>query len=184
MSGSVAIHTSSLELSLGTIHLACTPRGLCLSVLGSERAWAELAAWTARHEDGARIVETTEGLTEAIEQLRAYDGGALGAFELELDLRGTPFQLRVWEELRRIPCGVVRTYGQLAARLGKPGASRAVGGANGRNPIPLIVPCHRVIASNGIGGFTGGLEWKERLLAHEGVAADLLGREHEAARHR
>ena len=90
-------------------------------------------------------------------------------FDLDLDLRGTPFQLRVWDELQRIPQGEVRTYGELAASLGQPGAGRAVGGANGRNPIPLIVPCHRVVASDGLGGFTGGLEWKERLLAHEGV---------------
>jgi methylated-DNA-[protein]-cysteine S-methyltransferase len=108
-------------------------------------------------------------LEEAIEQLEAYAQGALKSFDLSLDLRGTPFQLRVWQALREIPFGEQRTYGQIAASLGQPGASRAVGGANGKNPIPLIVPCHRVVASNGLGGFTGGLKWKECLLAHEGT---------------
>ncbi len=167
MSAPVTIHTSAVELSFGKVHLACTTSGLCLTVLGSERARGQLQAWMDRHEPDAQVVETTAGLEEAIAQLEAYDAGSLREFDLALDLRGTPFQLRVWEELQRIPHGEVRTYGELAARLGKPGASRAVGGANGKNPIPLIVPCHRVVASDGLGGFTGGLEWKERLLAHE-----------------
>ena len=168
----MAIHTSAVELSFGTVHLACAERGLCLTVLGRERAQGQLDAWRLRHEPGAQVVETTAGLEEVTAQLEAYDAGSLCEFDLELDLRGTPFQLRVWEELQRIPHGEVCTYGELAARLGKPGASRAVGGANGKNPVPLIVPCHRVVASNGLGGFTGGLEWKERLLAHEKNAMD------------
>ncbi len=170
MSAPVTIHTSAVDLSLGRVHLACTTRGLCLSVLGSERAPGQLQAWMDRHEPAAEVVKATEGLEGVIEQLQAYDAGSLREFDLDLDLRGTPFQLRVWEELQRIPHGEVRTYGELATSLGQRGASRAVGGANGRNPIPLIVPCHRVVASDGIGGFTGGLEWKERLLAHEGGA--------------
>ena len=168
----MAIHTSAVELSFGKVHLACTESGLCLTVLGSERARGQLQAWMDRHEPDAQVVETTAGLEEVIAQLEAYDAGSLREFDLPLDLRGTPFQLRVWEELQRIPHGEVRTYGELATSLGQPGASRAVGGANGRNPIPLIVPCHRVVASDGLGGFTGGLEWKERLLAHEKNAMD------------
>jgi len=165
----VAIHTSAVELSFGTIYLARTERGLCLTVLGRERAKGQLDAWMDRHDPEAQVVETTAGLEGVIAQLQAYDAGSLRDFDLTLDLRGTFFQLRVWDELQRIPHGEVRTYGELAARLGKPGASRAVGGANGKNPIPLIVPCHRVIAHDGLGGFTGGLEWKECLLAHEGA---------------
>ena len=165
----MAIHTSAVELSFGTVHLACAERGLCLTVLGSERAAGQLDAWRLRHEPEAKVVETTAGLEEAIAQLEAYDAESLREFDLALDLRGTPFQLRVWGELQRIPQGEVRTYGEIAERLGQLGASRAVGGANGKNPIPLIVPCHRVVASDGIGGFTGGLAWKERLLAHEGI---------------
>ena len=88
-----------------------------------------------------------------------------------LDLsRGTNFRRRVWDELLRIPRGATRTYGELAEELGKRRAARAVGGACGANPIPVLIPCHRVLAaSGGLGGFSGGLEWKRRLLALEGV---------------
>lgn len=92
-----------------------------------------------------------------------------------LDLsRGTKFRLRVWDELRRIPRGDTCSYGEIAEELGKRRAARAVGGACGANPIPVLIPCHRVLAANGsLGGFSGGLEWKRRLLAIEGVL--LLG---------
>lgn len=88
-----------------------------------------------------------------------------------LDLSGgTKFRLRVWAELRRIPRGETRSYGEIADELGKRKAARAVGGACGANPIPVLIPCHRVLAaSGGLGGFSGGLEWKRRLLAIEGV---------------
>jgi methylated-DNA-[protein]-cysteine S-methyltransferase len=88
-----------------------------------------------------------------------------------LDLSGgTKFRLRVWAELRRIPRGETRSYGEIADELGKRRAARAVGGACGANPIPVLIPCHRVLAANGgLGGFSGGLEWKRRLLAIEGV---------------
>lgn len=167
MSSRLKVHTSSVQLSLGRVHLARTPEGLCLTVLGAARAPGQLDAWVARHAPGADVIETSAGLEEAMAQLQAYDAGALREFDLELDLRGTPFQLRVWDQLQQIPFGEQRTYGEVAARLDKPGGSRAVGGANGRNPVPLIVPCHRVVASDGLGGLTGGLEWKRRLLAHE-----------------
>ncbi|MFJ8358009.1 methylated-DNA--[protein]-cysteine S-methyltransferase [Streptomyces sp. NPDC093984] len=105
---------------------------------------------------------------EAEEQLEAYFAGELKEFTLELRLHGTPFQRGVWEQLRRIPYGETRSYGQLADALGKPGASRAVGLANGRNPIGIIVPCHRVIgASGGLTGYGGGLDRKRRLLEFE-----------------
>jgi O-6-methylguanine DNA methyltransferase len=84
--------------------------------------------------------------------------------------RGTTFQRRVWEELRRLRPGQTRTYGDLAARVGRPGAARAVGQACGANPVPVLIPCHRVLAAGGrLGGFSGGTGWKARLLAREGV---------------
>jgi O-6-methylguanine DNA methyltransferase len=88
-----------------------------------------------------------------------------------LDLSGhTPFRARVWEQLFRIPLGQTATYSQVAVRLGESGATRAVGGACGANPIPLIIPCHRVLAAGGkLGGFSGGLHWKRKLLAVEGI---------------
>lgn len=101
-------------------------------------------------------------------QLEAYFEGGLFEFDVPLSLTGTPFQRRVWEELRRIPYGTTISYGELARRVGNPAASRAVGSANGKNPISIIVPCHRVIASDGsLGGFGGGLDRKEWLLSLE-----------------
>ncbi len=105
------------------------------------------------------------------QQLKAYFAGVPADFSsLALDPRGTPFQLRVWQELRRIPRGQAISYNELAQRLGNPKASRAVGQANGRNPIPIIIPCHRVINANGsLGGYSSGLDRKRWLLRHEGA---------------
>ncbi|MFJ9351878.1 methylated-DNA--[protein]-cysteine S-methyltransferase [Streptomyces sp. NPDC101237] len=106
--------------------------------------------------------------TEAGEQLAGYFAGDLTEFTLELRLDGTPFQRSVWEQLRLIPYGQTRSYGELAGALGSPQASRAVGLANGRNPIGIIVPCHRVIGANGgLTGYGGGLPRKRRLLDFE-----------------
>ncbi|MFF4690619.1 methylated-DNA--[protein]-cysteine S-methyltransferase [Streptomyces sp. NPDC001307] len=108
----------------------------------------------------------------AQEQLSAYFAGELKRFTLQLALRGTPFQRGVWQELTRIPYGETRTYGQLADSLGKPQASRAVGLANGKNPVGIIVPCHRVIGSDGsLTGYGGGLDRKRRLLDFERAGA-------------
>ncbi|GGR98253.1 methylated-DNA--protein-cysteine methyltransferase [Streptomyces aureoverticillatus] len=104
----------------------------------------------------------------AIDQLEAYFAGGLKEFDLPLCLDGTPFQRSVWQQLLEIPYGQTRTYGELAEALGNPAASRAVGLANGKNPISVIVPCHRVIgASGGLTGYGGGLDRKQRLLAFE-----------------
>ncbi|TWF82945.1 methylated-DNA--[protein]-cysteine S-methyltransferase [Kitasatospora viridis] len=106
----------------------------------------------------------------AADQLAAYFAGELREFELPLAPHGTPFQQRVWEQLRRIPYGETRSYGELALALGAPNASRAVGLANGRNPIGVIVPCHRVVGADGsLTGYGGGLPRKRMLLALEGA---------------
>ncbi|WP_069169604.1 methylated-DNA--[protein]-cysteine S-methyltransferase [Streptomyces griseus] len=105
---------------------------------------------------------------ETVRQLDAYFAGELAEFDLPLHLQGTAFQREVWNGLRRIPYGATRSYGELAAELGRPQASRAVGLANGRNPVGIIVPCHRVIGASGsLTGYGGGLERKRRLLAFE-----------------
>ncbi|MBO1331160.1 methylated-DNA--[protein]-cysteine S-methyltransferase [Streptomyces sp. VRA16 Mangrove soil] len=107
-----------------------------------------------------------------IDQLNTYFQGELTEFDLPLDLHGTPFQRSVWAQLRRIPYGETRTYGELAEALGKPNASRAVGLANGKNPVGVIVPCHRVIGAGGdLTGYGGGLDRKRRLLDFERGAA-------------
>ena len=104
----------------------------------------------------------------ALDQLDAYFAGARTDFDLALAPRGTPFQHAVWDALRTIPYGETRSYGEIAGAIGRPTASRAVGAANGRNPLPIVVPCHRVIGSTGkLTGFGGGLETKAALLEFE-----------------
>ncbi|MFD7458119.1 MULTISPECIES: methylated-DNA--[protein]-cysteine S-methyltransferase [unclassified Streptomyces] len=111
---------------------------------------------------------STGPFAEAEEQLEAYFAGERTEFTLPLRLHGTPFQRTVWEHLRTIPYGETRTYGQLADALGNPKASRAVGLANGRNPVGIIVPCHRVVGADGsLTGYGGGLDRKRRLLDFE-----------------
>jgi methylated-DNA-[protein]-cysteine S-methyltransferase len=106
--------------------------------------------------------------SETIRQLHAYFAGDLENFNLQLAPEGTPFQLEVWRRLCDIPYGETISYGQLASQIGNPKASRAVGLANGSNPIPIVIPCHRVIGSNGkLTGYGGGLPIKEKLLALE-----------------
>ena len=110
-------------------------------------------------------------LIEALEQLTAYFKGERQAFDLPLDISlGTDFQQRVWQQLQKIPHGETISYATLAQRVGNPKGYRAVANANGRNPFSIIIPCHRVIASDGkLGGYTGGLDKKEYLLALEGI---------------
>ena len=111
-------------------------------------------------------------LVEAEQQLREYFAGTRTEFTLPLDVVGTPFQRQVWEALRTIPFGETRSYSEIAAQIGSPRAVRAVGAANGRNPLSIVAPCHRVIGASGkLTGFAGGLEVKARLLALESKAA-------------
>ena len=112
--------------------------------------------------------ENPSALAEVVRQLRAYFVGELEAFDISLAPKGTPFQQKVWSELQKIPYGDTISYGELARRIGNSNASRAVGLANGSNPIPIVIPCHRVIGSNGkLTGYGGGLPIKEKLLALE-----------------
>jgi methylated-DNA-[protein]-cysteine S-methyltransferase len=114
-------------------------------------------------------------LLEAGEQLMAYFAGKLREFRLPLEMKGTDFQLRVWNLLLQIPYGETRNYGDLARALGAPAAVRAVGGANGANPVAIVVPCHRVIGANGtLTGYGGGLPLKRRLLDLERSHTGLL----------
>jgi methylated-DNA-[protein]-cysteine S-methyltransferase len=112
----------------------------------------------------------------ARQQLDAYFEGDLQNFDLPLSMAGTPFQKQVWRGLQAIPYGTTISYAELASRIGRPGASRAVGAANGRNPIGIIVPCHRVIGANGtLTGYGGGLDRKEWLISHEAAAVGGVG---------
>ncbi|WP_445164116.1 methylated-DNA--[protein]-cysteine S-methyltransferase [Mycobacterium sp. Dal123C01] len=110
----------------------------------------------------------------AVAQLEAYFAGELTDFDVELELQGTEFQRRVWKALLTIPFGETRSYGEIAQQIGAPGAARAVGLANGHNPIAIVVPCHRVIGANGsLTGFGGGLDRKRTLLELENQCANL-----------
>ena len=114
------------------------------------------------------FVQGSDRTAQLREEISEYYSGERREFTVKLADSGTPWQRKVWEALRSIPFGETRSYSQLADMIGRPGAARAVGGANGCNRVPLVVPCHRVIAADGtLGGFNGGLHLKERLLEHE-----------------
>ncbi len=124
--------------------------------------------YMAPHEIGDGWRRDDAVLLPAVEQLESYFAGDLREFDVPLTLDGTDFQRRVWTALRAIPYGTTISYGELARRIGQPTASRAVGAANGCNPISIIVPCHRVIGANGtLTGYGGGLDRKQWLLKHE-----------------
>jgi len=166
------LYWSSLPSAQGLCTVIATEEGVCwMGTPGTSRE--EGLAWLERRLPIARVVEgeAIEPLRLAIEQLRHYFAGERIQFSCPLDLRGTAFQVAVWRELYRIPYGSTRTYAQIAEAIGHPKAVRAVGAANGANPVAVIVPCHRVIGSNGtLTGYGGGLPMKQWLLALEGVA--------------
>jgi len=141
-----------------------------LLLAGSHEALCQVRFHGGRDLIGARVEwqENPEPFREAVRQLEAYFSGTLKSFDLPLKLEGTEFQKTVWQALQEIPYGETWSYGQLAGHIGKPQAMRAVGAANGRNPIPVIIPCHRVIGADGsLTGFGGGLPIKQKLLELE-----------------
>ena len=143
--------------------------GLALRLVSSDSGLTaiDFAPWRA--VEGKRNDRNPLAL-EAARQLRAYFAGELRQFDLPLDLHGTDFQRRVWKKLVGIPYGETRSYRQIAQAIGSPQAVRAVGAANGANPIPIVVPCHRVIGASGkLVGYGGGLPLKKRLLELEGA---------------
>ncbi len=173
-----ATHTLVIKSPVGP--LALTTNGISLTsvLFVSEEPLDEGAA--AQDVPGVEAIpQSVPVLVEARRQFESYFNGALREFQLPLAARGTPFQQRVWAELRRIPYGTTASYGEIALRLGLPvGASRAVGTANGANPIAIIVPCHRVIGANGrLTGYAGGLDRKRFLLGLEApvLAGSLFG---------
>ena len=146
----------SVSSPIGSLTLVASDRGLCAVNWGSVRA--------GRPSDNPVLRATATQLDE-------YFAGTRRVFDLPLDLRGTPFQNRTWRALAEIPYGATVSYGEQAGRLGIPRAARAVGAANGSNPLPIVLPCHRVIGANGaLTGYGGGLDVKRWLLAHEAGA--------------
>ncbi|MEO6579969.1 MAG: methylated-DNA--[protein]-cysteine S-methyltransferase [Sphingomicrobium sp.] len=154
-----------VESQLGPLLVAATSKGICRLTFNEDEGALRRRFPNAdiRKDDGT-IAEWVEGALLAIDHPEA-------APELPIDVRGTAFQEKVWQELRKIPLGETRSYADIAAAVGQPGAVRAVGTANGSNPVSVLVPCHRVIRSDGsLGGYGGGLSNKVKLLAAEGVA--------------
>lgn len=152
--------TRTVRTPLGTAEVTASRDGL---------RSCKLTACDVATRTGDRRAE--QHLDVAERELEAYFAGALRSFDTLLDPTGTPFQRGVWAALCRIPFGQTRSYAQLAEMVGNPAAVRAVGRANGANPLWIIVPCHRVIGSDGsLTGYAGGIETKRRLLSHEGVA--------------
>jgi O-6-methylguanine DNA methyltransferase len=161
------VFTASFDSPIGTLRIASTENGL--AYLGLPRGGGRgFAGWLARALPDARREEAFAPNRDAVRQVLEYLAAKRKTFDLPLDLRGTPFQRAVWAALLAIPYGETRSYAEVARTIRKPDAVRAVGAANGANPVPLVVPCHRVIQSGGkLGGFGGGLDLKRRLLAME-----------------
>ncbi|WP_299772718.1 methylated-DNA--[protein]-cysteine S-methyltransferase [uncultured Pseudoteredinibacter sp.] len=145
-----------IETPVGCLQICALEDGLCAILYAPEEGVSE---------------QSNEYTRLAKKQLQEYFNGKRKEFQLSLSVEGTDFQKQVWQQLKAIPFGECRSYGDIAQALNKPKAMRAVGAANGRNPLPIIVPCHRVIGSNGaLTGFAGGLDMKEWLLRHEGYS--------------
>ncbi len=153
---------ASMSSPVGKLWIASTEKGVCHIALSGRKAFFSTLR---RLFPEAEPEENSRANRGAIAQLQEYFAGTRREFDLPLDLRGTPFQLAVWRELQRIPYGTTVSYGELARRIGRPGAARAVGMANHYNPVPILIPCHRVIGSDGnLVGFGGGLDMKRLLL--------------------
>ena len=167
------ISTVEVDSPIGPFRIASTNAGICL--ISFADTWASAVPSIERRFDSIEYVGDTDP-HGAADRMRAYFAGRLTALdELPLDPGGTEFQQQVWRRVRKIPAGQTESYGIVARDIGKPTAVRAVGAANGQNPLPLVVPCHRVIGSTGeLRGYGGGLDRKRWLLAHEGVSGELF----------
>ncbi len=161
----------SLPTPLGELLLIADARHHLCAVEWKEKQESLIRVLSRRYKNDPFQLHNTSNPGGLTEKLSLYFAGELSVLDsLPVAAIGTPFQQQVWRALREIPCGTTITYGELASKLGRPGASRAVGMANGSNPISIVVPCHRVIGANGaLTGYAGGVQRKAWLLAHEGA---------------
>ncbi|HZU28579.1 MAG TPA: methylated-DNA--[protein]-cysteine S-methyltransferase [Bryobacteraceae bacterium] len=161
--GCSIVHVARVPSPIGELLVAATETSLCAVAFDNELS-------SLRRFAEATLIHDSDPLGAATAFRAYFDGDLRALSDLPVDTGGTPFQRTVWSALRRIPVGATTTYGQLAADLGRPTAMRAVGLANGSNPIAIVIPCHRVIGANGaLTGYGGGLHRKRWLLEHEGV---------------
>jgi O-6-methylguanine DNA methyltransferase len=161
------VHIARSSSPVGSFRVALTEAGLAYLEL-PHASGRGMRSWMDRHVPDAKLVDDDVPCRAAIDQVLDYLERGRTDFDLALDLRGTPFQKRVWDALLDIPYGESRSYADIARAVGQPKATRAVGMANNANPVALIVPCHRVIAADGsLGGYGGGADLKRKLLAME-----------------
>lgn len=161
------LFTARIETSIGSLRVASSEKGLAYIELPSESGRG-FGGWMKTHASGARVVERRTPNDAIIDQLLEYLDGTRRVFEIDLDLRATDFQKTVYKHVAKIGYGETLAYADIAEAMANPKAVRAVGAANGANPIPLVIPCHRVIARGGaLQGYAGGLDLKARLLAME-----------------
>ena len=161
------VHIARSNSPIGSIRVASTKLGLAYVEL-PHSSGRGMCDWIERYVPEHRRVDEVGPNAGALEQILEYLAGERTAFDIPLDLRGTPFQRAVWDVLLEIPYGESCSYAQVAHAIGRPNAQRAVGSANNANPVSLVVPCHRVIAADGsLGGYGGGQDLKARLLAME-----------------
>lgn len=163
------IYCTSFDSKIGLIYVASTDRGVC-KISVPRQTKRDFLRWLRENFDENEVVDNKSHNKEVIDQLTRYFNGKLAKFGVSVDLIGTPFQIRVWKELLRIPYGTTISYKQLARRIGTSKGFQAVGRANAANPIPIIVPCHRVIGTDGsLIGYASGIKTKEFLLKLEGA---------------
>jgi methylated-DNA-[protein]-cysteine S-methyltransferase len=163
------VYCTSFNSRIGTIHIASTKKGVCkIAIPGQTRK--EFQAWLQKHFPDAEKVEAGKQNKKIIDELNRYFDRKLVKFKSRIHFVGSPFQKQVWRELRKIRYGSTISYKEIAKRLGNPEAFRAVGRANATNPLPIVVPCHRVLGSrDGMVGYAAGIKTKEFLLRLEGA---------------
>lgn len=163
------VYCTSFDSKIGLIYIASTESGVC-KISVPRQTKRDFLQWLNDNFEDNEVVDNKSRNKEIIEQMGRYFNGKLAKFTCPIDMRGTPFQSRVWKELVKIPYGTTISYKQLAKRIGTKKGYQAIGRANATNPLPIVVPCHRVIGANGsLVGYTSGIKTKEFLLKLEGA---------------
>jgi len=162
------VYCTSFDSKIGLIYIASTDKGVC-KISVPRQTKKDFFRWLRENFDDSEVADNKSRNKEVMDQLNRYFNGKLAKFTCSVDMRGTPFQLRVWKELQKISYGTTISYKQLAKRLGTSRGFQAIGRANAANPVPIIVPCHRVLGTDGtLIGYASGVKTKEFLLKLEG----------------
>ena len=163
------VYCTSFDSKIGLVYIASTEKGVCKISVPRETK-KDFLKWLRDNFDDSEVADNKSRNKEVIDQMGRYFNGKLAKYTCPIDLIGTPFQVRVWKELTKIPYGTTITYKQLAKRIGTSKGFQAVGRANAANPVPIIVPCHRVLGTGGsLVGHSSGIKTKEFLLKLEGA---------------